>query len=291
MKNNENTIWNNGQINTTPFTGQAIEWAQIAPGKIVVATEERTWLHIPYFGDSRFSQPMEGAGSIATTKKLLDVAIAAAKYAIKSDNRPPVLTLNRWIWRLAGSYHLCAPASQLMQDAARGFAANHHSLLAEWAIEKAKEEQGHERLALLDIKSLGYDAEAVVQALFPPAALALIDYLTRSVKDHQPLDCVGYSYTMERLAMGIGKEYLEKIEELLPPNTHATRCLRVHSSLGADAEHVEETVSIVSSLSASERIRIARACYETALICFSPPPESYITDEELEQILQPHKLD
>jgi pyrroloquinoline quinone (PQQ) biosynthesis protein C len=178
-----------------------------------------------------------------------------------------------------------------MKNAAIGFAADNRSFLKKWALQKAKEEKGHDRLALLDIQSLGYDAEAVVKALVPPAAVALIDYFTRSVQDDDPIDCVGYTYTMERLSLGIGEEYIEKVEGLLPLKTNATRCLRVHSSVGADAEHVDENVSLIAQLTSSERTRIARACYETALMCFSPPPEGYISDEELQQILQPLKLE
>ena len=266
------------------------EWAQIAPGKVVVATVDRAWLYHPTSGEERFAQPMECAGSLATTRKLLDTAIAAARYTIKSDVRPPALTLTRWIWRLASAYHLTSPVPQLMKEAAKGFTTNSRSDLEHWALEKAEEETGHDRLALLDIQSLGYDAEAVVKEFIPPAAAALMDYFTRSVQDDDPIDCVGYSYTMERLSLGIGEEYIQKVEELLPAKTNATRCLRVHSSVGADAEHVDENVSFVAALSSSERTRIARACYETALMCFSPPPVEYISDEELQKILNPLKL-
>lgn len=266
------------------------EWAQITPGKVVVATEYCAWLYQPQSAEDYFAQPMECAGSFATTQKLLDTAIAAAKYAIQSDVRPPALTATRWIWRLAGAYHLTHPVPQLLKDAAEGFAANSRSDLEYWALEKAEEEKGHDRLALKDIQSLGYDAQAVVKALTPPAAVALMDYFTRSVQDNNPIDCVGYTYTMERLSLGIGDDYIQKVEELLPPKTKATRCLRVHSSVGADAGHVDENVSMVARLTPSERTRVARACYETALMCFSPPPTGYISDEELQQILEPLKL-
>ena len=267
------------------------EWAQIAPGKVVVATVDRAWLYQPHSPEDRFSQPMEGAGSIATTRKLLDTAIAAAKYAINSNVRPPALTPTRWVWRLASAYHLTTPVPRLLKDAAIGFAGNGRSLLKKWALEKAKEEKGHDQLALLDIESLGYDAEAVVKALVPPAAVNLIDYLTRSVQDDDPIDCVGYTYTMERLSLGIGEDYIQKVQALLQSETNATRCLRVHSSVGADADHVEENVSLIAQLTPCERTRIARACYETAIMCFSPPSEAYISDEELQQILQPLKRD
>ncbi|MDJ0573518.1 MAG: hypothetical protein QNJ53_31380 [Pleurocapsa sp. MO_192.B19] len=277
------------KISHSNLTG--IEWAQIAPDKVVVATEDRAWLCNPNSkkGD-RFSQPMEGAGNIATTRKLLDGAIAAAKYATMSNIRPPALTATRWIWRLAGAYHLCNPTSELMEEAYMGFLLIGQTGLAEWAAQTADEEKGHDRLALRDIESMGYEAEAVVDQLVPPAAVALIDYFTRSVRNSNPIDCVGYSYTMERLATGIKKDYIDKVEAILPSRINATRNLRVHSSVGADVDHAEETVGMVAGLSAKERTRIAVACYETALMCFSPPTEGYISDKELQQILEPLRV-
>jgi len=266
------------------------EWAHIAPGKVVVATNERAWIYQPRSEDDRFARPMTVSGSFATTRKLLDTAIAAAKHAVKSEVRPPALTSTRWIWRLASAYHMTNHVPQLMKDAARGFEAQNRTELAAWALEKVEEETGHDRLAWLDIQSLGYDADAVVKALVPPAAIALVDYFRRSVRDSDPIDCVGYTYTLERLSLGIGADYIQNVEALLPANVNATRCLRVHSAVGADADHVGENVSLVAELSASERSRIARACYETALMTFSPPSGEYISDAEIQQIIKPLRV-
>ncbi|MEM6614328.1 MAG: iron-containing redox enzyme family protein [Cyanobacteria bacterium P01_C01_bin.72] len=269
-----------------------VEWAKIAPNKVIVASNVRAWLLEQKPQDTLqpetaqyFSSTMESAGSIATTRQLLDGAIAAAKYAVNSGVRPPALTARRWVWRLAGAYHLTHPVPQLLKEAARRFTMQGHSLLAEWATEKAKEEAGHDLLALRDIKSLGYNAPAVVKELVPPAATVLMNYFTRSIQDDpNPIDCVGYSYTMERMALGVDEKYIQKVEALLPQGVKATRCLRTHSSVGADAEHVEETIEMIAQLTVRERIRVARACYETALMCFSPCPE-YMTDEKLQSLL------
>ena len=265
------------------------EWAHIAPGKVVVATAKRAWVYQPRSPEDRFARSMTGSGSFATTRHLLDTAIAAAKQTVNSEVKPPALTSTRWIWRLASAYHLTRYVPQLMEEAARGFARHQRLDLEAWALEKAEEEKGHDLLALLDIQSLGYNAEAVVEALVPPAAIALTDYFKRSVQDSDPIDCVGYSYTMERLSMGVGLDYIQKVESLLPSNVKATRCLRVHSSVGADADHVGENVALIAELAAPERSRIARACYETALMCFSPPPGEYVSDAEIQQIVKPLK--
>jgi hypothetical protein len=270
---------NNRQSDTT-YT----EWAQIATDKVVVATPDRAWLYQPRSAEDRFARPMEGTGSSATTRKLLDTAIAAAKCAVTSEVRPPALTFTRWIWRLAGLYHLCHPIPKLIESARQQFTVTERWNLAHWAAQNAVEEAGHDLLALRDIQSLGYDPKAVVEALIPPASKILIDYLTRSVNDSDPIDCVGYAYTMERLALGVNEQYIEDVEALLPQGVKATRCLRVHSSVGADVDHVAETVEMVAKLSATERTRVAIACYETALLCFSPP-DDYLSDEAIQEIL------
>jgi hypothetical protein len=268
-------------------------WARIAPDKVVMATGDRAWLCQLSLGSNveRFAQPAHNRISVATTRQLLDGAIAAASYAVSSDLKPPAMTPLRWVWRLAGAYYLCHPVSQLLEEAQEHFASAGREQLAQWAAQKAQEERGHDRLALLDIQSMGYDAEAVVNTLVPTAAVNLMSYFARSVQDSDPIDCVGYSYTMERLALRVGEEYIEKVEAILPPNVNATRCLRAHSSVGADAEHVEETLEMIAELTPQERDRVVRACYETAILCFSPPKEGYLLDAVLEPILKPLRLD
>jgi pyrroloquinoline quinone (PQQ) biosynthesis protein C len=177
-----------------------------------------------------------------------------------------------------------------MKEARERFAASGHKSLAQWAAQKAREEAGHDRLALLDIQSMGYEAEAVVQALVPSAMQALVDYFFQSVQAADPIGCVGFFYACERLGTFIGEEYIHSIEALLPPGTHATRWLRIHSGVGAEVKHVEETVEVVAELTPQERICVARACYETALLRFTPPKEGYISDEELQNILKPLEL-
>ncbi|WP_236147047.1 hypothetical protein [Scytonema millei] len=254
----------------------------------VVKTAKRTWAHQPSSAKQGiiFTEKSVDASNKAKTQKQLDGAIALAWSRVKTRRRPPALTPTRWVWRLAGSYHLCQPTQQLMETAAWRFASAGRMVLAGWAAQKASEEAGHDRLALLDIQSMGYKAEAVVKELVPPAAVNLVDYFTRSVQARDPIGCAGYSYTMERLAMGIKEDYIQRVEALLPPNTHATRCLRVHSGVGNDVGHVDETVEMMTELTSDERVQVARACYETALLCFSPPSEDYISEEELAHVLK-----
>ena len=263
----------------------SIEWVRLTPNKIIMATPDRVWVYRPKSKDSSnfFARPSNNAGSVATTKRLLDTAIVLAKRAANSSQKPPALSPITWVWSLASQYHLTHFTPQLMEEASRYFSNQGRKQLAEWAAEKAIEESGHDRLALLDIQSLGYDAEAVVKAFVPPSATVLLDYFIDSVQTSDPIKCVGYSYTLERLALAIGKEHIQAVEARMPSGTKATRCLRVHSSIGSDVEHVEEIIELVAKLTPEERTQISIACYETALLYFSSYENDYPSEEKLQQ--------
>ena len=275
-------------MKTTAST--VVEWATIAPDKVVVANSQKVWLHSSLDDVDTSGQEIVG-GNTAITRNLLDGAMAAAKVAIPLGSKPPALTPNRYIWQLAGAYQITHATPTLMTEAGKRFAlANRHEL-SDWIFEKAKEETGHDRLALLDIQSLGYRAEELVQSIIPAASMILVDYFQRSVHDVDPIDCVGYAYALERLAIGAKQEHIDKIENLLPANVRATRCFKVHSSVGSDAEHVEENLEMIARLSFVERSRVIRACYETALLLFSPPSEGYVSEAELEEMLKPFRVE
>jgi hypothetical protein len=260
-----------------------LEWARIAPDKVVVATADRAFLHTPegFGGSDRFGGPMRGPGSAATTKRLLDGAVGAGqRAAVRAEALPP-LTPARWALRLAGYYRTTHATPALMEEAAERFAAAGRRSLAGWAAHKARDERGHDELALRDLRALGYDAERVVEALSPPTAAALVDYFVEAVRAEDPVGCVGYAYALERLALGQTEAYVKRVEAMLPVGIHATRCLRVHSAAGSDAGHVAETIAMVAGLSALERAQIALACYETTALCYAPKRGEIIAEDTL----------
>lgn len=269
-----------------------LEWAQVAPGTVVVATADGAWIHRPdpLSGDA-FSVPMgsDCPGTPATTRNLLDASVGAAQRATPRPSAPPPsLTPARWVYRLAGYYQTTHATPRLMAEAAERFRASGRDALARWAEEKVRDEHGHDELALRDIRALGYDPQAVVQALVPKTAAALVDYFTRSVRASEPVGptgCVGYAYALERLALGQDAAYVKRVEALLPKGVTATRCLRVHSATGSDARHVEETALVVSGLQAAERAQIALACYETTALCYSASEEGLPSEDALQQAL------
>lgn len=231
------------------------------------------------------------SSTVIETQRLLDGAILAAWNDVQSEKQSekqhtlPELTAARWVWRLAGSYHTTHSTPALLRRVAERFVSSGQWDLAKWASEKAVEEQGHDQLALLDISAMGYDPATVIAQFVPSAAKELVDYFSMQVEAVNPIGVVGYSHTLERLAMRVNTSTICAIESILPKTVNATRCLRTHSSIGADANHVKENIEVISRLSLSEQKSIATSCYETAKMCFTPPQEGYISELELQQCL------
>ena len=90
---------------------------------------------------------------------------------------------------------------------------------------------------------------------------------------------------LERLATSMDGDYVAKVEALIPKGVRATRCLRLHSGIGTDVDHVEDAVVITAGQPAEDRARIVRAAYETARIIFTAPPEGHVSDSTLKERL------
>ena len=129
------------------FDPAKVEWVQVAPNKTVVATSKKTYLidlntekcsSLNKFFRDRPTNLIEGASNVAITRKLLDSAIAAAKYGVNSDAKPPALTVNRCVWRLAGAYHLTHLVPCLLEELASSFALTDRFILSEVGKKKSK---------------------------------------------------------------------------------------------------------------------------------------------------------
>lgn len=250
------------------------EWLLLPRGGALIATAHEQY-RIGSTISTPWSHPMTGPGSVETTRHLLDAATMAAWHehgpphaeSHASTAFAPPMDPVEWAHRLVGQYHTTHATPRTMLAASRRFEREGQHELACWAEQKAREERGHDVLALRDLTSLGYDAEALVEAIVPEGAASLVAYFEGCLDDPSPIRCVGYSYALERLALELDARYIGHVQDSLPPGVDATRCLRVHSSLGADRQHVDDTVELVATLCADARTRIAIAAYETASLC------------------------
>ena len=268
-----------------------LEWLEIATELTVVATATRAYLHVPHpFGADPFRTPMHGPGAPETTHWLLEGAIAAAGRAFQTQRsavsvdaacHEPV-SPSHWAYRLTGYFHTTDATRRLLPLVARRLAGSGRRELIAWTERKISEEAGHDQLALRDLAELGYRSQGLVRACMPPRARAWVALFEQLAKATDPVGCVGYAHALERLALLRGPAEVTAIERALPLGVNATRCLRVHSALGSDAQHVHSNVATTAVLSADERRAVAQACYLTACIYFDPALDDDFTSAGLE---------
>lgn len=233
--------------------------------------------------------------SFSESKSLICAAVIAGKNSVLLDSRPPALdSYERYIYSLVNEYRFCRQFLEGIEKAICRFDREGNTKLKKWAKQKYDEEQGHHLPALNSINLLGYQGEKVVkvEALISPVTKSLNVHLTNTLEGSNPIDILGYVCTSEFLSACIGKKYIKKVEALLPPSIgiDATRCLRIHSSVGADANHFEEMIQVIAELTSKERKRVAIACYETSRLYFTPPKQGYITNQQIKDLLKPFKL-
>ena len=268
-----------------------LEWFEISTGLTLVATATRAFLHVPQsFGADPFRTPMRGTGDPATTHWLLEGSIAFAGRTFHTERRAKtnervMVSAAHWAYRLAGYYHTTHATRRLLPKICQRFAAAGRHGLALWAGQKLSEEVGHDLLALRDLNELGYRARALVEALVPPRAAAWVALFEQLAQAEDPVGCVGYAHALERLALLSGAAEVSAIEHALPRGVNATRCLRVHSALGSDPDHVRTNVTTTSALSAGERTAIASACHQTSRIFFDPALDDDFHARRLEALV------
>jgi hypothetical protein len=277
-----------------PMTGHArdfIEIAVVAPGTVLVSLSNGNFM-VPARSPLAFTSPwlmtMAANPSLSSTRALLTAAFYAAlkQQQEAGGGCDRELTLSGVIFNLVGSYHTTHATQRLLPVAADRFRALGRLSLADYLEKKIREERGHDRLALKDLRALGLPAERLVAAIRPSMIANLLDYFEAVANAADPMGTVGYSYALERNALFIGNDYIQAVQAVCPPGVDATRCLRLHSATGADASHVEEMVEFIATLPAEDRLTVLRSAYETMKIIAAPAPEDRMTDEELESILE-----
>jgi hypothetical protein len=246
------------------------EWVNVASGISIIARESgEVWFHTPSAAKEEidpFATPMTGIGTVGSTIRLLDGAINLGFAAIESRLARPTPTVPRYIAALVGAYHTSVDTPRNLRRAAGRFEELGRPEVAAYLEERAREETGHDRLALKDLRALGLPAERLVANLMPEGIAPLCKRFDDLCVQDYPIGCIGYSYCLERIAALKQESDIERVQRLCPDGVDATRFLRSHSSLGSEVTHVEETIKFVAALPASDRISVVRETYESALI-------------------------
>jgi hypothetical protein len=242
------------------------EWVNVAGDISIIARESgEVWFHTKQENDP-FAAPMTGPGAEGSTIRLLDGAINLGFAAIEANLAQPAPTIPAYILALVGAYHTSVDTPRNLRRAAKRFEDMGRPEVAAYLEERAREETGHDRLALKDLKALGVPGERLVANLMPEGMAPLCKRFDDLCVEDYPIGSIGYSYCLERIAALKQESDIEKVQAICPEGIDAFRFLRSHSALGSEVSHVEETIKFVASLPASDRISIVRATYESALI-------------------------
>ena len=246
------------------------EWVNVTGGISIIARElGEVWFHTTSDtkeGVDPFATPMMGAGTAGSAIGLLDGAINLGFAGIENHLARPDPTLTGYIIALVGAYHTSVDTPRNLQRAAGRFNELGRPEVAAYLEERAREETGHDRLALKDLRALGLPAERLVANFIPEGIKPLCKRFDDLCVQDYPIGCIGYSYCLERIAALKQKSDIEKVQVLCPDGVDATRFLRSHSCLGSEVAHVEETIEFVASLPATDRIRIVQETYASASI-------------------------
>jgi pyrroloquinoline quinone (PQQ) biosynthesis protein C len=246
------------------------EWVNVAGDISIIARESgEVWFHLPR--DTKeytdpFAMPMTGVGARGSTIGLLDGAINLGFSRIEGRLANPAPTLIGYIVAIVGAYHTSVHTPRNLQRAAQRFNELGRPEVAAYLEERAREETGHDRLALKDLRALGLPAERLVANFMPEGIKPLCERFDELCVQDYPIGCIGYSYCLERIAALKQKTDIDKVQAICPDGVDATRFLRSHSCLGSEVAHVEETIEFVASLPSNDRIRVVQETYESALI-------------------------
>jgi hypothetical protein len=252
------------------MAGLVTEWVNVTGDISIIARESgEVWFHTPSGTKENldpFATPMTGVGSAGSTVGLLDGAINLGFAGIEERLARPDPTLVGYIVALVGAYHTSVDTPRNLRRAASRFNELGRPEVAAYLEERAREETGHDRLALKDLRALGVPGERLVANFIPEGIKPLCKRFDDLCIQDYPIGCIGYSYCLERIAALKQETDIEKVRAICPPDVDTTRFLRSHSSLGSEATHVEETIKFVSSLPANDRIGVVQETYESALL-------------------------
>ncbi|MEY3808325.1 MAG: hypothetical protein RI893_1301 [Pseudomonadota bacterium] len=264
------------------------ETIQLAPGIYVQASPQNFRLHrlLPW-DNAPGPETLAELGETTVTRQLMAGAFYAGLPPRWSDveiTEQLVPSLLRHIYGLATSYPTTHATPPTMRRAAERLMAAGKQAAATHCLQVAEEESGHDTLALLDLEALGLPAQDFVARLQLKTSLALVELFAGYADSEQPIAVLGYAYALERAALFVTEASINAIEQLIPIGINATRCLRVHSSVGSDAGHVAESIAFIATLPPQDRATIVRAVYQT--ICLQNTSASdYPGDEAMQSLL------
>src|SRR3954452_19297594 len=170
------------------------EWVNVTSGISIIARESGdVWFHAPSGtkDNDPFATPMTGMGSAGSTMGLLDGAINLGFAGIEKRLARPDPTIAGYIVALAGAYHTSVDTPRNLRRAAGRFDELGSPEVAAYLEERAREETGHDRLALKDLRALGVPGERLVANFIPGGIKPLCKRFDDLCIQDYPIGCIG----------------------------------------------------------------------------------------------------
>jgi hypothetical protein len=257
---------------------------QIAPNRVITAMASgQAWL-IELNSSRITALPTSkiAAARSSMTASFVEAAISAGLAQTQHSPSTGAYTLAKYVRWLAGNYVFAGQTPGLFRQAAKRFTELGRPELAEFALRKAAEEDGHADLAHRDLQSLGLPPVETIRAVQPPSATEFANRFRAYVESSRPIALFGFSYCLERMAIGRDDAFIRTVEAMCPANARSIRFMKVHSNVGSDEAHVDEQLSFFDTLSERDLISVICAVYETAEILGRQHLiDQALTDEEI----------
>jgi hypothetical protein len=266
-----------------------VDCLEMPDGTWALTDGAQFWLHRPTpLQGLAFTTSLRPVASAGHTQQLLAAALAAGVARNRRGGSGPSEkpSLPRYIYALAGNYHTTQATPFTMRHVGTRLRNRGDETLARYCEEVADEETGHDRLVLEDLEALGIRANAFVSDVRPRGAMELLALIRELADGSAPVAVLGCAYALERLAFLISRAAVDAVEAIVPPGAMATRGLRLHSAIGADARHVARSIDIIARLPPADRIAVVRAAYETAALVSAPT--DYPGDDAVDELVARH---
>ncbi|NOK11942.1 iron-containing redox enzyme family protein [Corallococcus exercitus] len=127
-----------------------------------------------------------------------------------------------------------------------------HTALADLLLQKAREENGHEKWLLQDLAALGWTKERVERAQVCPAVRAYVEWNRFTTLSGVPTAFLGTAYVLEYLSVNRATDAKDRLiaDSGIPHIHKAVLFLRGHGA--ADGDHVAELESVLRTLTSPE---------------------------------------
>lgn len=145
---------------------------------------------------------------------------------------------------LSQTYYMVNHSTRLVALAG-AYAPVERAFLHERFVDHAKEERGHQMIAISDLKVLGYTIDQL-PCLYPAAAMYQVQYYW--IQHKAAASFFGYTLALEALAESFGPKIYERV--VAAHGKQAGKFLHVHAE--ADVGHLEEAFKNIDKLNDEE---------------------------------------